>query len=169
MFKKNEIMNNFRITFLLKIFIILFSFFVGIGCDFKEDRVKIESKEFLRIKTILENGQWAWDDQYCKKSPHTIAFDIENKTMTLILKNLVEARSKGKDTFIYDIKWAWKTGFRGKIRNEERVDKDGQTIEWDLFVVDENSFYWRRSDWRKNAASKPILKCLSPNLKASKN
>ncbi len=162
-------MNFTRLTNAIKCFLILSIFFVNIACENVEQRVDLTSKEFSRLKTILEDGTWAWEENYCAKSPQTIVIDVDKRIMILTLDNLLESAEKMKDTFIYDIKWAWKTGFRGKIRNEESVDKNGQTIEWDLFVVDENSFYWRRSDWWKNAASKPILKCVSSSHKASKN
>lgn len=142
---------------------------IGIGCSHSEEPVSLKSKEFLRLKNILEDGTWGWDSDYCTKSPQTIVIDVDKKIMTLTIDNLVESSEKTKDTFIYNIKQAWKTGFRGKIRNEKRVDKDGQIVEWDLFVVDNHRFYWRRSDWRKNAASKPILKCLPPSHETSRN
>lgn len=142
--------------------LLLFSIvFVNVCCENKETQIDLVSKDFLRLKNILENGSWSWDEKYCAKTRQTITIDIDKKQMTLILKNLVETNDKTRDTFVYNIKRAWKTGFRGRIINEDKVDKNKQTIEWDLFVVDENSFYWRRSDWSKNAASKPIVKCLT--------
>lgn len=145
--------------FKINIPLILTILFLCMGCENEEQQIDLTSKEFLRLKTILENGTWAWDGEYCIKNPQTIVFDLDKKIMTLNLKNLAEAKSKRKDTFIYNIKWAWKTGFRGKIIDEDRLDKNGKPVEWDLFVVDENSFYWRRNDWRKNAGSKTIIKC----------
>ncbi|WP_349241432.1 hypothetical protein [Asprobacillus argus] len=121
------------------------------------------------MKTILENGQWAWEDDYCDKNPQKILFDLDKKTMILTLKNSVEVDGKDKDTFVYTIRWAWKNGFRGKIIGEKRLDKNGDPVEWDLFVVDSKRFYWRRNDWRKNSGSKTIIKCSPKHDEVMKN
>ncbi|MFY0604059.1 MAG: hypothetical protein JXQ93_08920 [Flavobacteriaceae bacterium] len=145
--------------FRVNILLILSIFFINISCESEPERIDLTSKDFLRLKTILENGYWAWDNNYCKENPQTIAIDIDKKTMTLILKNLTKVRNENKDTFVYNIRWAWKNGFRGKIIGEKGLDINGEPVEWDLFVVDDNRFYWRRNDWRKNSGSKTIIKC----------
>lgn len=149
----------------LRVFMSMVTLLVCFSCEDPTERIPIDSEDFGSLKNILEAGVWAWEDQYCDKSSHTIRFNMDEKTMTLTLDNEVPVNGEKQSIYVYDIKWAWKRGFRGKIRGEKRLDKQGKPIEWDLFVVDENSFYWRRSDWSKTSGSKPIINCTSRKAK----
>lgn len=150
-------MKKFKTNILPLLFVMSMCF----ACNNDSERIDLYSEDFIKLKTILEKGIWAWGDEYCDASSQTIRFNMDEKTMILTLQNATPVDGKEKSIYVYDIKWAWKRGLRGKIRGENLLDAEGQQVEWDLFVVDKNSFYWRRSDWHKNAASKPIINCKS--------
>lgn len=137
------------------IFCILIAFS---GYSQKENAVAIDSPEFSRVIQILESGYWIWETGSCDEQKQMFKFDLDNNTMTLSYFPAAEDESEIKN-YTYDILEAWPSKFRSKIIGEERLDSSGSPIEWDLILIDQSSFYWRRNDWALDYGTKSIIRC----------
>jgi hypothetical protein len=123
-----------------------------------ESRVLIDSPEFLHFIQTLESGFWIWETGSCDETRQKFKFDMSKKTMTLSYEPDTKDDAK-LNSYSYEILWVWEAGFRSKIIGEERLDSNGVPIEWDLILIDDSSFYWRRNDWAKDYGTKAIIKC----------
>ena len=45
------------------------------------------------------------------------------------------------------------------IRGEERLTENGDKVVWQLNLIDDNTYCWRRTDWPSHACTKSILRC----------
>lgn len=144
----------------MKIF--LFSLFIltlFFSCSQKQERVSLDSVEFKTLIQKLESGRWSWEkDKNCENF-ESYTFNLSQKQMVLKLKNPVEIDDEKIYSFTYEILWGYKNGFRGKIINENRLDKNNKPVQWDLILVNNNTFYWKRNDWDNDSGTKYKVKC----------
>ena len=45
------------------------------------------------------------------------------------------------------------------IKDEDRLDKYGHPVLWQLVVQSKDTFCWRRNDWPKNSCTKSLIRC----------
>ena len=117
-------------------------------------------QEYKAMFDELEASKWHWADRLCADSYQTIRFDLASETMTLITHNSILGQDQRKETvYLYRILDVGKNRISTKIVGEDRLDKNGNPVKWDLILKPNESFYWRRNDWDATGGTKSMLKC----------
>ncbi len=50
-------------------------------------------------------------------------------------------------------------GLSMSLVGENRLDATGKPVTWDLILLDQNQYCWRRNDWRPTGCTKSIKRC----------
>jgi hypothetical protein len=112
------------------------------------------------VKSLLK-GQWGWSEtDECTRNPHTISFSEDGRIMSIEYAAVGYVQSgEARKTFVYDVVAYNHNAVRAALREESRVDAQGQPVVWDLVPIDNNKYCWHRTDWAEGACTAPILRC----------
>lgn len=118
----------------------------------------INSKD--NILVALE-GKWAWQlnigtEDY---NPQTISF---NEDHSKIIFNVDKSIEISKDNFVkqyeYEILKIKKNKLRLSLIGETRKSKDGKKVWWELILINNSTFLWKRNDWETAYSLNPMKK-----------
>jgi hypothetical protein len=119
-------------------------------------------RENAELFATLERGSWGWvDDDGCETNPHVIRFSDDRRVMELTHRERFEPEEgPGPEVVTYDVEFVGDDYVRGRIRGEQRRTDDGKLVAWDLVLVAEAEYCWRRTDWGRGC-TRPIQRCPS--------
>ncbi len=49
------------------------------------------------------------------------------------------------------------------VEGETRKTASGDPVVWSLVLVDDNRYYWRRTDWEAGSGTSHVLRCQAAN------
>ena len=102
------------------------------------------------IRTALP-GRWDWADASprCGDSAAQFAFAEEDRQVRVHVPAGVYLGTTplGADA-TYQIVREWPRVLRMRMLGETRRTETGDLVEWDLVLLDVDSFCWRRTDWK---------------------
>ena len=105
-------------------------------------------------------GNWTTKDPLTCESYRAISFSNDRQTMTATFPNVGSVtKTDARRKFEYDILDVHESSLRMALRNEPRLDADGNPVVWVLKLIDENTFCWGRDDWRPDGCTPPRFKC----------
>ena len=127
---------------------------IGITADIKNKQSKVSVKD-----SII--GVWGWNIKQCKNNPASISFNSDGTIMFFDTHKgmYLGDRSKRIKRVEYVITGENKNILNTKIKGEDRLDKNGHSVSWQLVVQSEDTFCWRRNDWPKNSCTKNLIRC----------
>ncbi len=116
------------------------------------------------VVKVLQGPVWGWAREEssvsCENNPHTIKFDLAGSRIVLRFRKPIHgADGKFSNLAVYNI-----LGSRGKtitmqIVGEKRLGPDGKSVAWDLIVLDDRTYVWRRIDWPESSHTPYIRRC----------
>lgn len=107
-------------------------------------------------------GKWDLKEvaKPCRENPFTISFADSNRQLLLTYENLKNDEGKAKrETYVYNLTMFGRSGVRGQIENETRLQPNGDPIIWDFVVLSKDEFCWRSTTWATDACTKPLVRC----------
>jgi hypothetical protein len=104
-------------------------------------------------------GVWDWsgDSLTCRRNPHTISFTPD--TAVMVVRYRTKPDSTGKLEYRYRIARYSDHTVTGQIEGEQRRNKDGKPVVWDLILTGPNSYRWRDADGNPQAVTRAIVRC----------
>jgi len=104
-------------------------------------------------------GTWGWVEgtHTCRSNPHTLSFSPDRTSM--FYRYPQAADSAGARDLRYEVRGHGRDFIRTFLVGETRTDSKGALVEWDLVLVSDDFYVWRRSDWPKDASTRPIERC----------
>ena len=105
-------------------------------------------------------GTWGWMEgsETCASKPHTLSFSPDGKSM---FYRYPQADSASED-LRYEVRGHGKNSLRVFLVGETRTDSKGALVEWDLILLSNDQYVWRRSDWPTDGSTRPIERCSRP-------
>jgi len=108
-------------------------------------------------------GTWAWEDKDCATEWHRISFRDDNTLAHFQNPDGVIAGSSGEDFYTYQVRGHDADSIRLFLNGEYRNDDAGNPVEWDLVLVDADTYCWHRSDWEAGRCTeKMVRRCSTP-------
>ena len=105
-------------------------------------------------------GDWDTEGASTCESVRTISFSDDKKVMISTYSDIGYAsKTDARKQFNYDVLEEGRSELRLALENESRLDDDGNPVVWILRLVDENTFCWRRDDWRPGGCTPPRTRC----------
>lgn len=106
-------------------------------------------------------GVWGWNIKQCKNNPASISFKNDGSIMYFdTYKGMyLGDKSKPIKRVEYIITGENKNVLFTSIKGEDRLDKNGRPVSWQLVVKSRDTFCWRRNDWPKNGCTKNLIRC----------
>jgi hypothetical protein len=104
-------------------------------------------------------GTWGWVEgtRTCTSDPHMLSFSPDRTSM--FYRYPQAADSAGARDVRYEVRGHGRDFIRMFMVGETRTDSTGALVEWDLVLVSDDLYVWRRSDWPKGASTRPIERC----------
>lgn len=113
------------------------------------------SKELPPLRDLLI-GEWSQTQKGCRELPAVKTFSEDGKFMFVNSKDNEQAVTKEVK---YIILAETETTMRMRIDGEKRKMRSGKPVVWDLIVLNENQFCWRRTDWPRNECTRIVNRC----------
>ncbi len=105
-------------------------------------------------------GTWAWKDrENCGEKWHRIEFRDNNTTAYFWMPEGKTSKRTGKNYYTYEVRGHDRKSIRMFLNGEDRKDKEGNLVVWDLVLVDNDRYCWHRTDWKPGGCTKKILRC----------
>jgi hypothetical protein len=104
-------------------------------------------------------GEWDWsgDSLTCRRNPHTISFTPDSAFMVLRYRTKVDSTAKLE--YRYRIHRHTDHTITAQIEGEQRRNKAGKPIVWDLILTGPNSYRWREAGGNPQAVTRAIVRC----------
>lgn len=115
-----------------------------------------------RFPTGTMAGDWGWDgSDDCSLGPIRFGFSGDRKRMSL--RHLTEAEDGKRGLPLIETDYTVIREFPDRLRlrmdGEDRTDKRGRPVSWDLVLIDANTYCWHRHDWPEGACTRPVRRC----------
>lgn len=113
-----------------------------------------QANDFERYVSVLGGGSWGWVEgkNTCATNPHSINFSDDRSTMYYSWRHTYPDAT-------YQVLYWGEDSVTSIIRGEERLTENGDKVVWQLNLIDDNTYCWRRTDWPSHACTKSILRC----------
>jgi hypothetical protein len=106
---------------------------------------------------------WGAEEQSiysCNREPHNITFSPDFSTALFkVPKPIPMADGTVRDTIVYKVLKAEGNVLTMFVDGETRKTPSGDPVVWSLVLVDDNRYYWRRTDWSPGAGTSPVVRC----------
>ena len=123
----------------------------------------IPAQKAIASKTMREAapGTWTWKKGECTKDTQVYSFSDDGKAMYLYSKDGVVANEKGdlEVDIVYQILDESRSTIRTIIENEYRETENGKPVVWDMNLINDNQFCWRRADWPRGECTASMYRC----------
>lgn len=112
------------------------------------------------IRAVLQ-GRWGWNDEQCEEDPFYITFSSDGANMYFDTKQGLVLGNKDqiKNRLKYQILDETDRVLRTVVEGEDRRTEKGHVVGWDLVLINNNSFCWRRWDWASDGCTQPVVSC----------
>ncbi len=116
------------------------------------------------VVKALEGGEWGWakeeSEVSCEKNPHTLKFDLARSRVVLQFRKPIHgADGKFSNLAVYKILDSRGKTITMQISGEKRLDHDGKPVVWDLILLNNRTYTWRRTDWPETSHTPYIRRC----------
>jgi hypothetical protein len=114
------------------------------------------------ILTKIE-GTWGTVDPTslsCDKAPQIFTVSKDRTMVTVRSANkLYLGGDDGLEAIAYRVLAVHGNVLTMFIEGEDRKTENGDPVVWSLVLTSEREFYWRQTDWRKGAGTRPFMRC----------
>lgn len=133
---------------------------VVLGCAPARQASPASAPAPARLTDVVA-GTWGWTDgtETCASNPHTLSFSPDRKSM---FYRYPRADSAASEDLRYEVRGHGKNSLRVFLVGETRTDGKGALVEWDLILLSNDLYVWRRSDWDPDGSTRPIERCSGP-------
>ena len=106
------------------------------------------------LADILSKGEWGWPEgeNTCPLNPQRLEFSQDSETLTI-------RWSHTHDPAVYRILYNDSDSITMFLNGEDRVTDSGGKVIWQLRVMGEDRFCWRRTDWPGYACTSDLQRC----------
>ena len=138
---------------------------------FREGFLSVVSPdEHFENQRALLRGTWAWEPEQCRSRPIAISFSQDHQAMwhDMLDDGSTEGSVPSARRFDYRILESTADGLRVRMQQEQGLDTRGDPIGWDLQILDDDNFCWRRSDWADHSCTDELSRCLVERVDRSR-
>jgi len=113
-----------------------------------------KADESFWYSSILGGGSWGWIEgkNTCATNPHAINFSKDGSRMFYSWRHTYP-------DVTYQVLYADKNSLTSIIMGEERRTNNGDKVVWQLNLIDDNTYCWRRTDWPSDSCTRNIQRC----------
>jgi hypothetical protein len=109
------------------------------------------------------SGQWGWTSdraRSCGRNPHALAFSADRHFMILRHRAPIKAfDGSQRSEAYYRVLQSSADSITMALEGETRHGRDGRTVVWELRLLSESAYCWRRTDKSERSCSAPIVRC----------
>ena len=112
------------------------------------------------FRKVVGTWDWAGRPGTCRDEPHTLSFTPDGRFMLL---QVVPASPTDTSARVvrYEIRGHTDSTIRAAIVDppETRRTPTGETVVWDLVLINLDEYRWHRTDWREGGMTAPLIRC----------
>jgi len=108
------------------------------------------------------HGTWDWADvpARCGNDAGTYAFAADGRTLTVeVPAGAYFDTTAAGSRLTYEILAEPAGGLRVRAVGETRRTATGAPVEWEIVMLDQDTFCWHRTDWQAGGCTKPLARC----------
>jgi hypothetical protein len=109
------------------------------------------------------SGTWGWTKDHtrsCARNPHTLTFSADRHFM--ILRHRAPIKSfdgSSRSEAYYRVLQSTPRSVTLGLEGETRHQRDGRPVLWELRLLSDSAYCWRRTDKSEHSCSAPIVRC----------
>ena len=126
--------------------------------------VEVTEGQSRPIAEVLR-GVWDWEEapKRCQDNPHSISFTTGGSRMEVRHPKGAVVGSKAPEVVtVYRVLAEGPRALRMEIVGETRRTERGDPVVWDLILLSDDSYCWRRTDWPPQGCTGRVLRCRLP-------